>query len=157
MRRSTVIPETIGHPFPIQCHTHVIRGFGRGSAELGIPTANVPVDEKLNSLEPGIYLGWCRLQPTSEEDASKKRMIDTDDQVPINYGNRLIGRELEVLPMVMSVGWNPFYNNEKKAAEIHVIHKFQEKFYGAEIKFVILAYVRPELNYTTKGTSRTLV
>jgi riboflavin kinase len=34
----------------------------------------------------------------------------------IYYGWASIGRECEVYPMVMSIGWNPFYKNEKRNA-----------------------------------------
>lgn len=52
--------------------------------------------------------------------------------------------------MVMSIGWNPFYQNKEKAAEIHIMSKFERDFYGAELEFIVLGYVRPELDYTTK-------
>jgi len=34
-------------PYPLQMEGKVIHGFGRGSKELGIPTANLPVDDNL--------------------------------------------------------------------------------------------------------------
>ena len=67
----------------------VVAGFGRGSKELGIPTANLPIERYkrlLDTLPTGVYLGWA--------------------QVP--------GRDTTVYPMAMSVGWNPYYKNEKK-------------------------------------------
>jgi FAD synthase len=30
----------------------------------------------------------------------------------------------------MSIGWNPFYNNEKKTAEPWLLHEFDKDFYG---------------------------
>ena len=27
---------------------------------------------------------------------------------------------------VMSIGWNPFYENKKRAMETHIVHKFEE-------------------------------
>ncbi|KDN53156.1 hypothetical protein K437DRAFT_117697 [Tilletiaria anomala UBC 951] len=55
-----------------------------------------------------------------------------------------------VFPMVMSVGWNPFYGNTTKTAEVHIMHKFQADFYGLEIRVVVLGYIRPEYNYINK-------
>ncbi|EPQ27675.1 uncharacterized protein PFL1_04813 [Pseudozyma flocculosa PF-1] len=52
-----------------------------------------------------------------------------------------------VFPMVMSVGWNPFYKNTYKTAEVHILHEFGADFYGLEIRVVVLGYVRPEYNY----------
>jgi hypothetical protein len=40
----------------------VVKGFGRGSKDLGIPTANLPLDclgTKADSLDSGIYFGWA--------------------------------------------------------------------------------------------------
>lgn len=143
------IPAEVSDPYPIYYSNQIIAGFGRGSAELGIPTANVPVDEVFDSLDTGIYFGWCRL--SAEDCAQHTEKTSNDREIDFNNGNCLSESELKRLPMVMSVGWNPFYNNQKKAAEIHIINKFEQNFYGAKIKLVILGYIRPELNYTTKG------
>ncbi|MCO5585220.1 hypothetical protein L7F22_039152 [Adiantum nelumboides] len=62
----------------------------------------------------------------------------------------IISRDARVYPMVMSVGWNPFYNNTTKTAEVHIIHKFSQDFYGLEMRVVVLGYIRPEYNYVSK-------
>jgi hypothetical protein len=56
----------------------------------------------------------------------------------------------KVFPMVMSVGWNPFYKNSTKTAEVHVMHPFQADFYGLEMRVIVLGYIRPEFNYVSK-------
>lgn len=145
-RPALVVPPVPSDPYPLVETGRVIAGFGRGSSELGIPTANVPVTEKLNKLPQGVYYGYARLIPTSED--AKEEEGDASDR-KFNYGSNLTTEEKNVLPMVMSIGWNPFYKNEQKAAEIHILHKFADSFYGAEIKFVVLGYIRPELDYTT--------
>ena len=43
----------------------VVKGFGRGSKVLGIPTANLdvsPLKFESDSLAPGIYFGWAGLK-----------------------------------------------------------------------------------------------
>ena len=65
----------------------VVKGFGRGSKELGIPTANYPenvVDHLPDSIKGGVYYGLAQV-----------------DNGP-------------VYRMVMSIGNNPYYNNEKR-------------------------------------------
>ncbi|CAO3667272.1 unnamed protein product [Rhizopus stolonifer] len=118
-------PETPLEPFPFGLSGKVVKGYGRGSKELGIPTANLS-DEAINALvsglETGVYYGWTQ-----------------------------IGDESEVYPMVMSLGWNPYYQNEKRSAEVHVIHQFSEDFYDAPIRVLVLGYVRPEQNYPSLG------
>lgn len=51
--------------------------------------------------------------------------------------------------MVMSIGYNPFYKNTVRSAEVHILHSFASDFYGARMRLLILGYVRPELDYTT--------
>lgn len=147
-RPELVVPEAPSSPYPITVHSKIVCGFGRGSAELGIPTANIPINDDLNQLDTGIYYGWCKLAPTTSSETTTKR--NDGREVTINNGKHLSGAELQTLPMVMSIGWNPFYNNKEKAAEVHIMHSFSENFYGADIKFNVLGYIRPELNYTTK-------
>lgn len=150
LRPPVDIPESPSSPFPIIIESNIICGYGRGSAELGIPTANVPVNDDINVLDTGIYYGWCQLKPDTYTHLSKLKRSD-GNEITFNYGSSLKKEELDVFPMVMSIGWNPFYNNKQKAAEVHIIHKFNDNFYGATIKYVVLGYIRPELNYTTKG------
>lgn len=147
-RPETKIPDEITLPYPIIGAGTIESGFGRGSAELGIPTANIPVTSELNKLETGIYYGWCRLVPRNQECAAKQR--SDGKKVYFNNGTKLADDELETFPMAMSIGWNPFYNNETKTAEVHIIHKFRENFYGADLRYAVMGHIRPELNYTTK-------
>lgn len=73
-------------PFPIRLNGLVEKGFGRGSKDLGCPTANIP--SQLSSTpgleRDGVYYGWAKLKSS------------------------------DVLGMVMSVGYNPFYGNTSR-------------------------------------------
>ncbi|TMW50065.1 hypothetical protein DOY81_004875, partial [Sarcophaga bullata] len=98
----------------------IISGFGRGSKELGIPTANYPLDVVKSlpeSFIPGVYYGWAKV-----------------DNEP-------------VYKMVMSIGWNPFYDNKEKSIETHILHKFNRDLYGCVLKVCIVGYLRPEQNF----------
>ncbi|KAF7262892.1 riboflavin kinase [Rhynchophorus ferrugineus] len=109
-----------GRNLPYFVKGEVVKGFGRGSRELGCPTANFPEDV-VNCLPEdfatGVYCGYAQ----------------------VDGG--------EVHKMVMSVGWNPFYNNTKKSIETHVMHKFESDFYGKELKIVVLEYLRAMKNF----------
>ncbi|XP_008555935.1 riboflavin kinase [Microplitis demolitor] len=97
----------------------IVKGFGRGSKALGIPTANFPeevVAQLPEGFNTGIYYGWAAL-------------------------------EGKIYKMVMSIGWNPFYQNEKKSMEVHILHKFSNDLHGKELKVVITGFVRPEANF----------
>ncbi|KAL0118571.1 hypothetical protein PUN28_009321 [Cardiocondyla obscurior] len=103
----------------------IVKGFGRGSKELGIPTANLlesVISSLPKELNTGIYYGWASLRG-------------------------------EVYKMVASIGWNPYYKNEKKSLEVHLIHTFPEDFYGEELKVIITGYIRPEKDFSSLGSS----
>ncbi|KAG9009815.1 riboflavin kinase [Tulasnella sp. JGI-2019a] len=138
-RPDIVGPESPEPPFPIYMSGVVQKGFGRGGKDLGCPTANLPDEEALESIKSaaktGIYFGYARVHAT---------VVETGELGDVK------GEELETYPMVMSLGWNPFYKNEKLTAEVHIIHEFSADFYGQRISIVILGYIRPELDYTSR-------
>jgi len=57
-----------------------------------------------------------------------------------------------VCEMVMSVGYNPFYGNEVRSAEVHIMKEFDDDFYGHEMRVMVLGYIRPEYDYISKGS-----
>ncbi|KAI8060802.1 hypothetical protein BC940DRAFT_311387 [Gongronella butleri] len=115
-------PETPTAPYPLSIQGTVVKGYGRGSRELGIPTANLS-EEALAMIPPdcttGVYYGFVQVEQCGQQ----------------------------VYPMVMSFGWNPYYHNIQRSAEVHVIHEFPNDFYGSAIRVLVLCYVRPEQNY----------
>ncbi|KAG1791457.1 riboflavin kinase [Suillus plorans] len=131
-------PDIVGSdvpdaPFPIKLSGPVQHGFGRGSKDLGCPTANLPDDSLPPMIDAGtgVYYGYAQVTP-SEGTSS------------------LSDQDVCVLPMVMSFGWNPFYNNKRKTAEIHIMHEFKTDFYGYDMKALVLGYIRQELRYTSR-------
>lgn len=98
----------------------VIKGFGRGSKVLGIPTANLPAEnfsDILSEHTSGVYFGWAGLSTRG------------------------------IYKMVMSIGWNPYFDNTEKTIEPWLLHDFDEDFYGEELRLVIVGYIRPEANF----------
>lgn len=98
----------------------VIKGFGRGSKDLGCPTANIPVDnykQVLEEIPMGVYWGLASVA-----------------NGPV-YG------------MALNVGWSPYYQNKEKTIEMHLLNEFDADFYGEEIRSVALGYIRPEANF----------
>jgi len=43
---------------------------------------------------------------------------------------------------------NPFYKNERKTAEVHILHAFTADFYGAHLRAAVTGFLRNELNFT---------
>ncbi|KAG5370371.1 Riboflavin kinase [Yarrowia sp. C11] len=149
LRRSLMTATT---SYPLKFASSIIPGYGRGSADLGIPTANIPISDVpvLDALETGIYYGLVQILKTDKKSEKKTSEFQKYRVVDFQYTNQLSEQEINaVLPMVMSVGWNPFYQNDQKSAEIHIIHKFAHTFYGASIKVMVLGYLRPEKNFTS--------
>lgn len=100
----------------------VIKGFGRGSKVLGVPTANLSTEgysTLLSEQSSGVYFGWAGLSKQG------------------------------VYKMVMSIGWNPYFNNTEKTIEPWLLHEFDEDFYGEELHLVIVGYIRPEANFSS--------
>lgn len=98
----------------------VIKGYGRGSKVLGIPTANLSTEgysDILSEHPSGVYFGWAGLSTRG------------------------------IFKMVMSIGWNPYFNNDEKTIEPWLLHNFNEDFYGEELHLIITGYIRPETNF----------
>ncbi|KZL83102.1 riboflavin kinase [Colletotrichum incanum] len=132
-------------PFPLKMEGKVISGFGRGSKELGIPTANLPVDASqtpwIDTTKSGVYFGWASLSlPASHPD----RVAPPPSS---GSGPAQPHLEFQLYPMVMSIGYNPFYKNTVRSAEVHVLHKFSADFYDAHMRLLILGFVREEKDY----------
>lgn len=147
------IPSEPKRPYPVVTgYVDIVPGFGRGSSALGIPTANVPIEQLpsiFNELPTGVYFGFAKLAKV-EQHSSEVVETQNGRNVECNYGQHLEDEELRALPVVLSVGLNPFYGNKFKTVELHLIHKFDKDFYGAKVKFSLLGFIRPELDYSTK-------
>ena len=157
---STMISKLL----PIRLTSCVIKGFGRGSKDLGIPTANV-CKEKLKckisfeSLPCGIYWGYARIiektkegsedTSSSESESKSKSSMSSSEYTSVVYKT------------AVSIGYNPVYGNKDKTIEPHLIAssehplrksskcgetQFQD-FYGSEIRLSIIGYLRPELPF----------
>lgn len=107
---------------PLFIEGEVIKGFGRGSKDLGCPTANYSLEVVKSlpkELKAGVYYGWAKV-----------------DCGPVHE-------------MVTNVGWCPFYQNEHMSVETHIMHKFKSDFYGSYLKIALAGYLREEKNFTS--------
>lgn len=163
-------------PFPFRMKGTVVKGFGRGSKEvrshlllsfpsstnslcqLGIPTANIPVEgyEWMTDLKSGVYFGWCSIRlpsshpfhpsttsPNNQTSAPLGSSIPVVQAVPADK----VAEGWVQYPMVMSIGYNPFYKNTVRTAEVHVLHEFGQDFYGSLMAVGILGFIREEYDY----------
>jgi len=163
-------PEIIGEdsgpsaPFPLRMGGKVVQGFGRGSKELGIPTANLPVKDTpwIESADSGVYFGWAGIKFPSDHPSLSHTETSTPiysttfaTSVPYPAANVEVEEERKkegwrVYPMCMSIGFNPFYGNTVRSAEVHVMQGFGRDFYGCEMRIAVVGYIRPEYGYESK-------
>ena len=108
-------------PFPIRLSGPIIKGFGRGSKELGIPTANIPIAGLSvggqEDVESGVYYGWAGIGVDEEGNVSEKTGV--------------------VKAMVMSIGWNPYYKNSVRSVvgpDLFLVVQFFRCDVGREAK-----------------------
>lgn len=141
--------SSLTQKLPIRIISKVVRGYGRGSKDLGIPTANVSREKDVLScscgdfdeLPTGIYWGFARIGSSSEKD-----------------DNAVLGK---VHVAAISIGYNPTYANTEKTVEPHLIAdeghplrhssstgetQFQD-FYDRKIYLSVVGYLRPELPF----------
>ncbi|KAL8664869.1 MAG: hypothetical protein Q9202_002731 [Teloschistes flavicans] len=150
-------PPTPSPPFPIRLSGPIVQGFGRGSRELGIPTANIPIAGLSvgghEGVESGVYYGWAGLNVTEEGEiisSGGRGDVDGKGERVVEEGKN--GEKGMVYPMVMSIGWNPFYKNTVRSVEVHLLHTFPHDFYSARMNLLILGHIRPEYDYVSKDS-----
>jgi riboflavin kinase len=110
----------------VEMRAPVVSGFGRGSRQMGVPTANMDpavLSAELSGMRRGVYFGFARLPD------------DTDD-----------GSAWE--KCVINVGQRPtFADGDGVTIEVHVLKDFTRDFYGETMECVALGYLRPEMKF----------
>lgn len=125
------VPEGYAHPAaPIRLAGSVTHGYGRGSKQLGVPTANLPpapLREQLAALPDGVYFGWAQL--------------DVDDSWP--------EADRQVHKMVMNIGRRPTFGDKEPelSVEAHIMHRYSQDFYGQPLRLLALGFIRPEVKF----------
>ncbi|CAJ0937083.1 unnamed protein product, partial [Mesorhabditis belari] len=115
--------DKIVEALPYYFSGKVVSGFGRGSTELGCPTANVDesvVDALPSAIQEGVYYGYARIAGGQVEN------------------------------MVMSIGRNPQYEGKRLTMEVHLLCTFPEPFYGKSIDGLVLGFIREMHKFDSK-------
>ncbi|SBS93722.1 riboflavin kinase / FAD synthase family protein, putative [Plasmodium ovale] len=102
----------------IYIYGKVVKGYGRGSKYMNIPTANI-FNPKLISADimPGIYFGISKMR----------------------------GR---IYKTVLSVGYNPYFQNKHITIESFLYYKTDNLFYNENIHIIIIGILRSESNFS---------
>lgn len=168
--------EEIGKLLPIRMTSCVVQGFGRGSKDLGIPTANLDLSrlhmhhvssdgketKVLSSLQDipcGIYWGYCRVgEKMTEEGLSN---MNGTTGTGTGTSKSTICPLGVVYTTAVSIGYNPTYGNDHKTVEPHLIapesdprrhasssgETILQDFYEQPVRLSIVGYLRPELPF----------
>lgn len=135
--------------------SQVVKGYGRGSKELGCPTANLEDDvvHGMTALDDGIYYGFAQLLHPADSE-QEKTQTEFANRLKSNSetssGNIVLLEASPINPvysMVCSLGWNPQYNNKSRTMEVHLLHDFGYDFYGSLIRVAVCGYIRPEKKF----------
>lgn len=110
----------------------IVNGVKRGSKLLGIPTANIEMNElncsKVKNLINGVYLGMITF--TSNEKSNEKI------------------KEKITYKAMLSIGYNPYFDNTHKTIEVFLIDYEGDDFYEDYVSLNIHGYVRTETVFT---------
>lgn len=96
--------ECLGYIFRVD--GEVVRGQGRGGAQLGYPTANIDFDEGLALPADGVYAAWFTALPT---DTRPEPDADGDIEFAVAY------------PAAVSVGSNVTFGDTQRTIEAFVL------------------------------------
>lgn len=97
-------PHAPERPYPIYLRGKVERGFGRGSKDLGCPTANLPskvVGPGSSLTRTGVYFGFARVLPQDPDDPS---LTDSEEVDPSNPSTQVDDDENEVVLGASPIG-----------------------------------------------------
>ena len=112
-------------PFPIKFKGKVVRGTGKGTERLGIPTANLgDVPEDIKFRLKGVYFGWAKIL---ESKGSESPSGDWHEAI-------------------ISVEPSPYASPSvvhKTTVAVHMLHSFDECFYDAKVQVIVLGFLRP--------------
>ncbi|RWS27789.1 riboflavin kinase-like protein [Leptotrombidium deliense] len=166
--------NSVGPRFPFYISGQVVKGFGRGSKQLGIPTANLEsqVVNDIN-LNNGIYYGFSQIQVSTRPFyivrlTHQKKLLTCHRlksykvtvilfQVPESEVKKnAVFSELKqigdqrvspIYLMCCSLGTNPYFQNETKSLEVHILNNFGYDFYGCNLRVAICGFIRGEKNF----------
>ena len=104
----------------------VVKGFQRGSKQLGWPTANLDpaaFESQLDAATEGVYVGWAAIGDASLPEEARA-----------------------VHKAILSIGWNPHFDDVKvRTLEAYLTHDFKGRdFYDSPMKLMICAFLRPQ-------------
>lgn len=118
----------------------VTSGYGRGSKQIGVPTANLPS----SALAEG---GTVEFLSRAGDGGATAGSLDT---LPRGVYVAWAGLRGEVYPAVVNVGLSPTFEdaqNPETIAEAHILDPIESDFYGEQLTLILLGFIRPERKF----------
>lgn len=125
-------PET---PFPVKFDGKVVRGTGRSTSELGIPTANLSgVSDQVKVRMGGVFAAWACIQiPKNNADDASGGL---DDMLPTDW--------LEAVVTIAPSRHAPPSVAMKNSVMVHIIHDFEDmRFVDVKVKVLLMGFLHP--------------
>ncbi|TFA98053.1 Riboflavin kinase [Trichoderma ghanense] len=123
-------------PFPVKFDGKVVRGTGRSTAELGVPTANLSgVSDQVKLRMGGVFAAWARIQmPSINNDGEPDAAVD--DMLPTDW--------VEAVVTIAPSRHAPPSVAMKNSVSVHIIHDFEEThFVDAKLKVLLMGFLHP--------------
>jgi len=127
---------------PLRLRAEVIHGFGRGSRQLGFPTANMRIrwDAATDATEA------TQLSMEEHEVLEFAKSAKTGIYCAFGYVEGVSRHSVH--KVAMSMGWNPTFTDVKaKTIEPWILHDFAGDFYGRYLRLLVVGYIRPEVRF----------
>ncbi|KAL9115714.1 MAG: hypothetical protein Q9227_000082 [Pyrenula ochraceoflavens] len=127
-------PNIIGNdsgpsePFPIRFESKIVKGTGRSTFDLGMPTANLrSAPHELKARLSGLYFGWASFPSAEFEDLPSGQWREA----------------------IISAGLCPYSDPKiapKEIIKVHLLHDFEDQsLVGARLAVVVMSFLRPNL------------
>ena len=125
---------------PVRLRARVVHGFGRGSKQLGFPTANMQV--RWDAAPQDLTEQECAIREFAE--THRAGIYCAWGSIEEGVGGQVVHK------VAMSMGWNPTFSDvQAKTVEPWILQRFDQDFYGCHLRLLVLAYIRPELKFET--------
>lgn len=111
--------QVLGRPFRVS--GTVVRGAGRGGAQLGYPTANIDFDPELVTPADGVYAGWFTVTGGPAPEGTMVSQL--------------------AYPAAISVGTNPTFSGSRRTIEAFVLDEDAD-LYGRVAAVDFVGFVR---------------
>jgi len=128
--------------FPYYWSGKVLYGLKRGTTVLGTPTANIKADGI--DLPNGVYYGLAQIMYPSVPSLTSQE----EESNPKSAITAFNSRFSPIYNFVASLGSSTGHDvTDSRLLEVHLLHRFQRPFYGANLRVAVIDKIRDDRKY----------